>query len=959
MIKWTVALGFTATNAVKQVKVSSQLLATKLYVPPIRPELVPRPRLVERLKAGLHFRLTLVSAPAGFGKTTLLSECAGRCDWPVAWLSLDKGDNDPGRFWAYFIAALQTIPGLRAANVGEAALAQLRPPGLATGASGLASAPLEATLTGLLNDIVVAGPSPFILILDDLHLVTERQIHDGLIFLLEHLPPQVHLALSSRADPPWPLARLRARCEVAELRAQDLRFTPEEAAAFLNNIMHLDLSPEDIAALDARTEGWIAGLQMMAISMQGRRRTHGAAGLSSFIKALTGSHRFILDYLVEEVLDQQPPDLQAFLLKTSVLERLTAPLCDAVVGIVDSQAVLAQLEQANLFLVPLDDERRWYRYHHLFADLLHIRLEQQSTPQEIASLHRRAGRWYEHNDLIAEAVSHALAAGDVDQVAHLAERNALAALYQGHVTTVVGWLDALPGEVVCSRPWLCIARAWVLASTGQWDAVAVALQGAEQAGLEASQPEAQRIAAHILALRTYATAIKGDLAGAKELAHQALDRLPREDLPVRSLVTLLLGSTLRHSGELAAAAKVWTDAIDASRAAGDSHGAVTLLSALAATQIEQGHLRKAAANSREALRLADEYVGRGGQPLQFLGPVHARLSTLYREWNDPQAAVYHARQGLALSESWGHLEAVITGRETLAYALQAAGDADAALEVMHKARQVSAGLSAWYEAKTAAAQARLWLILGDVAAAGRWSDDSAVLEAETALGFDRLPDYLTKAWTLVAQNRPDRALDLLARLSAMIDAAGAAGFLIESLVLRTMALQARGEFEWTVFPLEHALFLAESEGYVRTFIDHGRLMIEPLTAILAEQQQGRPAAAWRIPPAYVVKLLAALGEEAEEREPAQSTAPIRKPDITHIPVRRQPPTANIHLIEPLSERELEVLHLLSTSLPTPEIAEELFISVSTVRTHIKNIYGKLNAHNRIGAVERSRELGLL
>ncbi len=332
-------------------------------------------------------------------------------------------------------------------------------------------------------------------------------------------------------------------------------------------------------------------------------------------------------------------------------------------------------------------------------------------------------------------MGHALSAGDVDQVAHLAEHNALAALYQGQVTTVVGWLDALPGDVVCSRPWLCIARAWVLASTGQWDAVAVALQDAERAAREASQAEAQRITAHILALRTYATAIDGDLGGAKELARQALDRLPREDLPVRSLVTLLLGSTLRHSGELAAAARVWTDAIDAGRAAGDSHGAVTLLSALAAIQIEQGQLRKAAANSREALGLADEYVGRGGQPLQFLGPVHARLSALFREWNDPQAAVYHARQGLALSESWGHLEAVITGHETLAYALQAAGDADAALEAMHKARQVSAGLSAWYEARTAAAQARLWLILGDVAAAGRWSDDTAGLEAETPLGL--------------------------------------------------------------------------------------------------------------------------------------------------------------------------------------------------------------------------------
>jgi LuxR family maltose regulon positive regulatory protein len=571
--------------------------------------------------------------------------------------------------------------------------------------------------------------------------------------------------------------------------------------------------------------------------------------------------------------------------------------------------------------------------------------------------------------LIAEAVSHALSAGDVDHVAHLAEHNALAALYQGQVTTVVGWLDALPGDVICSRPWLCIARAWVLASTGQWDAVAVALQDAKRAALQAPQTEAERITAHILALRTYATAIKGDLDGAKQLAREALERLPREDLPVRSLVTLLLGSTLRHSGDLAAAARVWTEAIDAGRAAGDSHGALTLLSALAAVQIEQGQLRKAAANSREALRIADEYVERGGEPLQFLGPVHARLSTLYREWNDPQAAIHHARQGLALSESWGHLEAVVTGYETLAYALQAAGDAEAALQAMGKARQVSAGLSAWYETRTAADQARLWLILGDVAAAGRWSDATAGLETETPPGFDRLPDYLTKAWTLIAQNRPDRALDLLARLSAMIDAAGAVGFLIESLLLRTMALQARGEFEWTVFPLERALSLAEPEGYVRTFVDHGQLMVEPLAAILAEQQQGRPAAAWRIPPAYVVKLLDALGQEVAElpslpavhRHPALETLHARARSAAEPAAHSKTDNAKskILFVEPLSERELEVLRLLSTSLPTPDIAGELFISVSTVRTHIKNIYGKLNVHNRIGAVERARELGLL
>jgi len=397
---------------------AAPLLTTKLYIPPVRPECVSRPRLIERLNAGLDRKLTLVSAPAGFGKTTLLSEWVhsrGRSETcpSVAWVSLDKGDNDPARFWAYVIAALQTVQ----TEIGETALVALgsrQPP------------PVEAILNGLINEIAKV-PGPFVLVLDDVHVITEQRVHEALTFLLDHLPPQMHVTVSSRADPPWPLARLRARGEMTELRASDLRFSDKEAAAFLNDVMRLDLSPEDIDALEARAEGWIVGLQMAALSMRGRK------DVSGFIRAFTGTHRFILDYLVEEVLDQQSPAVQEFLLRTSILERLTGPLCDAVADRSDSRTVLAQLEQANLFLLPLDDERRWYRYHRLFADLLRSRLE-QTHPDQVPTLHIQASEWYEGNGLIAEAVSHALAAGDMDQAVRLIEGNALTIINQGELS---------------------------------------------------------------------------------------------------------------------------------------------------------------------------------------------------------------------------------------------------------------------------------------------------------------------------------------------------------------------------------------------------------------------------------------------------------------------------------------------------------------------------------------------
>lgn len=453
---------------------TASLLMTKLYVPAVRPRMVPRPRLVERLNAGLHRTLTLVSAPAGFGKTTLLSEWTANTERPFAWLSLDGDDNDPTRFLAYFVAALQTIPPLSEAGVGEAALATLQSPGFA---DANMSPSTDLLLTDLINEIADV-PTPFVLVLDDFHVIADPQVNGAMAFLLDNVPPQMHLVLSSRADPSWPLARLRARGEMTELRADDLRFTLEETTAFLSEVMRLDLAPEDVTALETRTEGWIAGLQMAALSMRGRK------DVSAFIRAFSGSHRFVLDYLVEEVFEQQPSEVQDFLLKTSILERMTAALCDAVrfggakstgssegtavTESSDSQAILTQLDQSNLFLVPLDDERRWYRYHHLFADLLRQRLQQER--RDLAPvLHRRASEWYQARELYPNAVNHSLAAGDEERAAELIGSGGWDMLVRGEMRELLGWLDSLPQDLVSSRSQLGVIYAWALALSSQWE----------------------------------------------------------------------------------------------------------------------------------------------------------------------------------------------------------------------------------------------------------------------------------------------------------------------------------------------------------------------------------------------------------------------------------------------------------------------------------------------------------
>jgi LuxR family maltose regulon positive regulatory protein len=920
------------------------LLKTKLFIPPVRPELVSRPRLLERLEAALDRKLTLFSAPAGFGKTSLLSECATSCERRVAWVSLDKGDNDPYLFWSYVVAALETIqPG-----VGGAAWALLHSSG---GAAALPADSLEMLLTTLINDLADI-PEPFILILDDVHLITEPQIHQGLTFLLDHLPPQMHLVLSGRTDPPWPLARLRARGEMTELRAADLRFTPQETEAFLNEAMSLKVSAGEVDALSTRTEGWIAGLQMAAISMRGHREAQGEGGLSSFIKAFTGSHRFILDYLVEEVLSQQPPAIQEFLLKTSILERMNAPLCAAVCSLAadHSQEILLGLESGNLFLVPLDDERHWYRYHHLFADLLHSHL-QQAWPDRVPALHLQACAWYEEQGLVAEAVSHALAASDFDRAAHLVETHALEVIYQVELTSVVKWLSALPARVIHSRPWLCVAHAWALLYAGEMDAVESRLRDAEDAlahrdGTEPpDDPDRARIEGHIATIRAYAAVINGEIYSSVELAREAMAMLPDWDTRARSFAAGTLGSALRWTGDLAGACRASEEAIAISLEAGERQPAVVVLTQLAAIRVLQGRLHAAAASCREALELEDEYSRQTGRRMPVTGYALAHMSQIAYEWNDLQTALRNAREGLDLCKQWGQKTIQPFGYMVLAHVLQALGDDGGALDAVTAATEVARRTSPWLYAQAQVREAEIRLAQGDVAAAARWAERSG-LKLDGELTLANLSPYATLARVLILQGkeepvRLDQAQRLLGRLRKLSEATGTKGSTIKILILEALALQASGALEPAMGIFERALSLAEREGHVRVFVDYGA----PIAELL------RQAAARGMAPKMVGRLLNAFGEAEDGAAIAEEPSP------TPVPAR---PGPQAHaLVESLTEREQEVLRLLGTSLSVRDIAGRLHISVHTVRSHTKNIYGKLGVNSRMAAVARATELGFL
>jgi LuxR family maltose regulon positive regulatory protein len=935
---------------------ATPLLQTKLYIPPPRPDLVSRSRLIERLNEGLHRKFTLISAPAGFGKTTLVSEWITEIKNPqaasrkrVAWLSLDESDNDPARFLTYFIAALGQAEGIEA-NIGEGALGMLQSP----------QPPLtEAVLTSLLNEIA-ALPDRLILVLDDYHLIEAQAIHDALTFLLEHLPPQMHLVIATREEPSFPLARLRVRGQLTEVRATDLRFTTSEAAEFLDQTMNLSLSTEDVAALERRTEGWIAGLQLAAISMQGRKDT------ATLIKSFTGSHRFVLDYLVEEVLEQQSESIQTFLLQTTVLDRLTGSLCDAILsrgteeqrskGDFDTSAphlpspsasgqeILEHLERSNLFVVPLDEERRWYRYHHLFADLLWQRLH-QTQPEQLPGLHGRASVWYEQNGFDDEAIEHALRAEDFERAADLVEGRAETVWGRGEQTRLLGWLEALPAEQVDSRPLLCIFHAWGLFASGQQSAAEQSLQAAEQAldptaGRETETAPAQRdqmpvfdmtkIQGRVAAVRAFMASFRGDVPEIIRYSRQALECLPEQDSVWRSSAAIALGDAYSFNGELVAAGQARLEALEASKATGNWYMTLIASMKMAVTLRQQGHLQRVIEICQQQWQLAKE--SRLSQTA-VVGWLLAVWGEVLAELNDLEGAIDRAERGTELTERGGDVAMTGWSYVCLVRALFSRGDVAGAQEIIQRMKNVTrkAHVPPWITSLLEVWQARIWLAQDKLDATSQWVQERG-LDADRDPAYLHEMEHMALARLLIAQGRQDDALRLLRRLLAATEAGGRISRTIEVLILQALVAQAGDEPATAITSLERALSLAEPGGFVRTFVDEGPPMARLLNAALSRG----------IAPDYVRRLLAAFPVVEPEKTASSST---------------QVPKAE--LIEPLSEREIEVLQLIAEGLTNREIAARLFLSQNTVKVHCGNIYGKLGAHNRTQAVAKAQALGIL
>jgi LuxR family maltose regulon positive regulatory protein len=903
------------------------LLATKLFVPRPQPGFVSRPRLVAGLDSELARGLLLVCAPAGFGKTSLLAGWARHSERPVAWLSLDAGDSDPARFWRHVVAALSRLQP----QVAERVAPLLGPPAPPT---------FKGLVTALVNELAVQPDRGEVtLVLDDYHLVDSQPVHTSLGFLLEHRPPGLRLVLASRADPPLPLARLRARGQLAELRAAALRFTADEAAALLREAAGPGLPDAAVAALAARTEGWVAGLQLAGLSLQGQ------ADVAGFVASFSGSHRYVLDYLAEEVLERQSEQVRGFLLETSVLERLSGELCDAVTGRTGSQAMLEQVERANLFLMPLDEMRGWWRYHHLFADLLRARL-QQEQPARCAVLHRNAAAWCEEHGLADDAVRHAVAAGEAVWAARLIERHFDELFYlRGEGATAERWLAALPAGLAGSRPRLLLAQALLALASGRVEEAGAPLDAAERAYSGALDEPFEstvgrgswllNVPAMVTTQRAYLAALRGDAEGTASLASRALAELGEDEWTMESVArwNLALAEWLR--GRLAEAEHLLSSTSSQWRAAGERGLGVVMLDHLGQVQRAQGRLDAALATYQRTLAIT---APPGGPAMPGAGAAHVGLAEVAYQRNELDTALRHLTEGIPLCRQFVYTPPLASGLATLAWIRQAQGDHRGALEAIEEASQAAPGPGVTALLNPVPVQrARLLLARGDVAAAALWTRERG-LGAGDEPPYPREPEYLMLARVLLAQDHPGPALALLERLHAAAAAQRRTGSVIEIQALQALALAATGERDDAVAALAETLTLAHPEGYVRVFADEGGPMGTLLGRLVAAQRAPQTPARG-IPLGYLGQLVRAFeqGEPHAGRGAAVVTG----------------------LVESLSERELEVLRLLAAGKPNQEIAEELVVSLHTVKKHVTHVLGKLGAANRTEATARARELGLL
>jgi len=911
---------------------SPPILLTKLFIPENRPELVSRSRLVDQLNNGLHRKLTLVSAPAGFGKTTVVTNWLhsqeGDEEQPflIGWLSLDKDDNDPVRFLTYLITALNRIPGLDTEiGVGALQMAQASQP-----------PPSQTILTAVINEIAMIS-NKIVLVIDDYHLIESQPVHDVLIFLLENLPPQLHLVITTREDPPLQISRLRTRGQLNEFRAIDLRFSTAETDEFLNEKMGLELSRENIAALEKRTEGWVAGLQLAAISMQGR------TDISYFIQSFTGSHHFVIDYLVEEVLEHQPENIRDFLLQTSILNRLTGSLCDAITGQENGHEILEILERANIFIVPLDNERQWYRYHHLFRDLLRQRLRQTKLDQEIL-LHPKASVWYEKNRFPDQAIEHALQAEDFDRAVRLIEEQADACWKRGEHSKLQYWLDTLPEELLLSNPNLCVFQAWELFTSGQLDAAEKSLQAAEKTVRMVPNEAAETLATaqdplnesyrmkiqgRVATIRAWYAFRAGDTEAIYLHSRQALEYLSKDDLIWRNSAAISLGSAYFLGGDLRVAAQLRLEAWETSKEIGNIY--MNLLSSmkLAINLRQQGKLERVTEICHQQWQLANKsglsHTAEAGWVLAIWGETLAEQGNL-------DEANHKTQKGNKLTEG-GDMAVLDWGNLCLTRVLFTSGDIAGAEAIIKKMDDLAKNrvVPPWITTQKTAWQVRIWLIQDKLEEASQWVSERGLSISGEPHNIQDM-DHIALARTLIAKGQPADTFDLLERIHDATEGSGYTSKEIETLLLQALAFQAWGDTTRAMIPLKQALAQAEPGGFLRIFVDEG----PPMARLLYE------ALSRELSPEYVQKLLAAFPDIEPEKN-----------------LLRNQIDSDSEWIEPLSERELEVLQLIADGSSRPEIASRLVISLNTVKTHSRNIYSKLGVNNQMQAVGKARGLGLL
>ena len=907
------------------------LLQTKLFKPNPTATILRREHLLQKLNSSLQQnqftrKVTLVSASAGFGKTTLAASWLqstppqkNNLNFQTAWLSLDNSDNDPGRFLTYVVAALNTIPTVQASGFGEDVLAMLSSP---------QALPLTAVQAMLLNGLTAVS-TPTILVLDDYHLIHAEPIHDLLTFLLEHLPSTIHLVILSRVDPPLPLPRLRVRREMLEIREKDLRFTEEETAVLLNEIAHLNLTEADVAALSTRTEGWIAGLQLAILSMQ------DVSDKSAFINAFTGSHRYVLDYLMEEVLQQQDAERQEFLLKTSILNRLNGALCDELLGTRGkeqgarqdrSQQVLQDLERANLFILPLDSERRWFRYHHLFADLLRFRLQEQFA-DEISVLHRKAANWYTSNGFEVESIHHALQSDNPQFAAELIEKQAISSLTKGHLKLFIHWCNQLPIAIQQKNLWLLMYLALSQLLTQQIPEALQNLAAVSNLLQLKNLPSKEQISleGHINAIQAYLLIQQQQLDQSIALANLARQQLPEEAAIMRSFTVFTLGGAKMIQDDISGAIEAFAETAVLSQRANNIHLLAPAMRSHAQLLATQARLREAETLCKQAVSLAS---GKNGQPYPILAGIYGRLTELAYEWNDLETAVSYAQKAVRLGEQWGNLDPLSTNYARLAVVKQAQGDSNAANEAMQQAHQLaiqgqlSPGVTTWIEFF----QSKLWLAQGNLPAAADWVKQQTHVQNQPITYFtERTRRAVGRV--LLAQSKPEAAIDWLVPIIPWANEKQLIHFAIQTNILLAIAYQQLNKPTKMLDCISFALKHAQSQGYIRSFLDFAT-ELDPILSHPTVYQQFT----------HYVNKIKGIETSTSQREMAKTA---------------------VSLVDPLSDREIEILQLIAQGYSNREIARKLYITIGTVKSHTNHIYSKLSVKSRTQAVAHAKSLNLI